>query len=118
MELNDHGLDERLRALARPDASVAERVAARALTAPLQQRRPVARRRVAFAVACALVVAVIGLWYLPRHSATVPATPARETVGMVLVRAPDGSSLIFSTGTPADDAPEGSGFVISEGDHR
>jgi len=118
MELNDHGLDERLRALARPDPSVAERVAAKALTASIQQRRPVARRRVAVAVACALVVAVIGLWYSPRHPATVPATPAPETGGMVLVRAPDGSSLIFSTGVPADDVPEGSGFVISEGDHR
>lgn len=117
MDESNDVLDERLRVLATPPHEVATRVAARALTAPMRSWH-LNRTVMAASAVCAVLLVIIGLSYWPNRSATSPAASVPDNVGMVLVRAPDGSSVITSTGTPADQEPSGTGYVISEGGQR
>jgi hypothetical protein len=116
MDRFDDELDQRLRAASRPHPDAVERIRARAMASTPRDRRA-SVRLFAVAASAAIVVAVLGLWQWPRHPAG-RATPSQGNVGVVLIRAPDGTSAIYSTGVEMDQEPPGSGFVISEGDQR
>jgi len=119
MNVSDDDLDESLRELAAPAHEVATRVAARALTAPTRGRRNLNTIVIAGCLVCAVLLVMIGVSYWPDRATTAPEAGVPGNVGMVLVRAPDGSSVIISTGIPADQEPSaGTGYVISEGGQR
>ena len=63
MEVNDNGLDERLRALAAPPPEVVERVAVRALAASPRNRH-LQRLVTAASACCVLLLVMIGVLVL------------------------------------------------------
>lgn len=116
----DDDLDERLRTLAAAEAGTVERIVRSALAAP--ERRRLAAPVAALGATLAVVVAAVGVWswtHRPRPTAVVAISVVFESSGdVLLVRAPDGSSLIVSTTPREDEMPAGSGYVISEGEER
>lgn len=116
MEVDDDALDGRLRMLATPSSEAVERIAARALSVSARKRS--VRLPLTAASACvAVLLAVILFSSWPRSTPT-PPTAAPQDIGVVLMRAPDGSSVIVSTGAPTDQLPPGTGYLISEGGQR
>jgi ferric-dicitrate binding protein FerR (iron transport regulator) len=120
-DLAGEDLDERLRRLGRSDSAAIERVATGALGG---RRRHPARRWVAAAAATAAVVvaAAVGVWHRPSVSdaplsdaaSRVVPSGSDEGPAVVLVEAPDGSSLIFSAATAGNEVPPGTGVVSVE----
>jgi hypothetical protein len=116
MDRFDDELDERLGAVSRPHPEAVERICASAMASTPRDRRPYGVV-LATAASAAILVGLLGLWQWPRHPAG-RATANHADVGLVLIRAPDGSGAIFSTGVEIDPLPPGSGVVIAEGDPR
>jgi hypothetical protein len=116
----DDDLDERLRRAAAAEDGAVERIVRGALAAP--ERRGLSVPVASLGAVLALVVAAFGAWswtHRPQPTAAVAASIVLESSGdVVLVRAPDGSSLIVSTTPREDEMPAGSGYVISEGGGR
>ncbi len=116
MEPIDDALDERLRTVARPDPARVQRITASALAGPTRPR-PVVPRLLAVALCCAVIIAFIALWRWPHPTPSAGSAAVQGLVGVVLVRAPDGTSAIFSAARPAGpELAPGTGFVMSEGD--
>jgi hypothetical protein len=117
---DDDPLDDRLRRAAAAEDGAVERIVRGALAAPERSRLSV--RFASLGAALALVVAAVGAWtwaHRPQPTATVAASIVLDPSGdVVLVRAPDGSSLIVSTTPREDEMPAGTGYVISEGEGR
>jgi hypothetical protein len=120
MPVADDDLDERLRALAAAEAGTVERIVRGALAAPARRRLPAPFA--ALGATLAALAAAFGAWswtHRPQPTAVVAASIVLESNGdVVLVLAPDGSSLIVSTTPREDEMPAGSGYVISEGEER
>jgi hypothetical protein len=114
--IDDHDLDERLGRLAEPDPAAVDRVV-RAALAVDSGGAGLSFRFVAIATSLAVVVAALGAWHWTRRPAPAPFLVEAGS-DVVLVLAPDGSSLIFDTGPREDEPPPGTGYIIAGGDAR
>ncbi len=117
MEPIDGGVDEWLRKAATADPVAVERVVRRALAAAPPTPRT-STRFLAVAASLALLVGVLGTWHWAHRPPPSLPFVVETKDDVVLVRAPDGSSLIFSAGPGPEEPPPGSGYVIVEGETR